>query len=91
MSSGTSIEQRVAEALRAAIAGEHPFVLVDMNAPMRTIDLESARPKVRLSPDVWRSMMAEALAPLEPPPYVEHEPAFAESMRFEVRVRMPRP
>lgn len=68
------------EAFRSAVDGTHAFVLVDMDAPMRTMDLESHRPKVRMSPDVWRRLMSDPPAPVyiplelpEPEPIIRFE------------------
>lgn len=54
----STFDDMTARAFEAAVAGTHAFVIVDMNAPMRTMDLESHRPKVRMSPDVWRRIMS---------------------------------
>ena len=62
----STFDDLTARAFGAAVAGTHAFVLVDMDAPMHTMDLESHRPKVRMSPDVWRRIMSAPSPLLEP-------------------------
>jgi hypothetical protein len=75
-------EARTAAALAEAIAGTHPWVVVDMDAPMRTSEpLPGGR--MRLSPDVWRSIMTRSVESFELLP-IAFEPLPSET--FEIRV-----
>lgn len=58
--------EMTAAAFRAAVAGEHPLLMIDMNAPMRTSEtLPDGR--VRMSPDVWRQIMSRKVEDFEIP------------------------